>query len=290
MIVLQAGFPFFQLDRFLKTLVQDFGKYVAISEEFPNDASGKAKSGGLLFDRRVTRIVTPGTLVDEKFIDPYENNFLLAVYPRMSQTEVQQQEVGAAMETLVPELGKLSMASTIGLAWLDLSTGEFFTQTTTSSALSSEVIRIGAKEILLPDSVEDAVKRTILSLFDHKRVHVAFQSASPADKTMSAWSPMMESPVTISDQARFTDEEVLAGSILLHYVKDRLFGLGVKLQPPVRRQERENMGIDRNSMRGLEILETARDAVTEGKGSLLHAVRRTVTRSGARVLRERICK
>ena len=289
MIVVKAGFPFFQLDRFLKTLVQDFGKYVAISEEFPNDASGKAKSGGLLFDRRVTRIVTPGTLVDEKFLDPYENNFLLAIYPRTSQVELRPKETGATTQKLVPELGELSMAPNIGLAWLDLSTGEFFTQTTTSSALSSEVIRIGAKEILLPDLVEEPIKRTILSLIDHKRIHVAVQSASSADNTMSAWNPMMESPVSISDQARFSDEEVLAGSILLHYVKDRLFGLGVKLQPPVRRQERENMGIDRNSMRGLEILETARDAITEGKGSLLHAIRRTVTRSGARVLRERIC-
>ena len=237
----------------------------------------------------MTRIVTPGTLVDEKFINPYENNFLLAVYPRVLQVDLQQRKIGDGLETLLPELGNFSMASNIGLAWLDLSTGEFFTQTTTSSALSSEVIRIGAKEILLPDSVEEAVKRTILSLFDHQRVHVAFQSASSADNTMSAWNPMMESPVSISDQARFSDEEVLAGSMLLHYVKDRLFGLGVKLQPPVRRQECENMGIDRNSMRGLEILETARDAITEGKGSLLHAIRRTVTRSGARVLRERIC-
>ncbi|KAI5300030.1 DNA mismatch repair ATPase msh1, partial [Ascosphaera atra] len=75
-----AGFPFYQLDRYLKLLVQDLQKYVAISEEFSNDAESRAKSGGLLFDRRVARIVTPGTLIDENFMDPYENNFLLAVH------------------------------------------------------------------------------------------------------------------------------------------------------------------------------------------------------------------
>ena len=76
-----AGFPFFQLDRYLKMLVQDLNKYVAISEEFAPPAEDKAKSSnGLMFDRRVARIITPGTLIDEKFIDPSENNFLLAIY------------------------------------------------------------------------------------------------------------------------------------------------------------------------------------------------------------------
>ena len=75
-----AGFPFFQLDRFLKILVQDLNKYVAISEEFTNNVADKAKSGGLMFDRKVARIVTPGTLIDEKFMDPYVNNFLLSIH------------------------------------------------------------------------------------------------------------------------------------------------------------------------------------------------------------------
>lgn len=48
------------------------------------------------------------------------------------------------------------------------------------------------------------------------------------------------------------------------------------------------MGIDKNSMRGLEILRTTKDAISDGKGSLLHSVRRTVTKSGARLLRDRI--
>ena len=75
-----AGFPFFQLDRFLKTLVGDLNKYVAISEEFAINPEDKARTGGLLFDRKVARIITPGTLIDEKFIDPSEHNFLLAIY------------------------------------------------------------------------------------------------------------------------------------------------------------------------------------------------------------------
>ena len=269
--------------------MQDLGKYVAISEEFPNNASGKVKSGGLLFDRKVTRIVTPGTLVDEKFIDPYENNFLLAIHPLGSRQSLHLEEGPGGMEVQEQALLALPTAREIGLAWLDLSTGEFFTQTTTMGALPSEVLRIGARELLISNSTEESLKKTILDLLDHERHRIAMQPVRSDGNTMSQWASMMESPVPILDQARFSEEEIMAGSMLLHYVKDRLLGSGIKLQPPTRRQGSESMGIDRNSMKGLEILETSRDAITGGKGSLLHAIRRTVTRSGARLLRDRIC-
>ena len=84
----------------------------------------------------------------------------------------------------------------------------------------------------------------------------------------------------------FTKEKVAAGTLLLEYVKDRLQGSGIKLQTPHRRQDKETMSIDKNSMRALEILETSKGGVGGGKGSLLHTVRRTVTKSGARLLRE----
>ncbi|KAK5990371.1 MutShomolog 1-like protein [Cladobotryum mycophilum] len=89
-----AGFPFFQLDRFLKVLVQDLNRHVAIAEEFPNTAADKIKSGGLMHDRRVSRIITPGTLIDENFMDPYANNYVMAIHidkdylPRKSKSNV----------------------------------------------------------------------------------------------------------------------------------------------------------------------------------------------------------
>ena len=83
---------------------------------------------------------------------------------------------------------------------------------------------------------------------------------------------------------------MVAGNILLDYVKERLQGSGMKLQPPIRKQDNESMTIDKNSLRGLEILETAKDGIPGGKGSLLHTVRRTVTKGGTRMLKEWIGK
>lgn len=282
-----AGFPFNQLDRYLKILVQDLNEFVAISEEFANDASGTIKSGGLLFDRRVTRTITPGTLIDEKFMDPYENNFLLALYPQGPGESSYSSEI----EKIPMELAKGSIpgsltSTSIGLAWLDLSTGVFSTQITTIGSLASAAARIGPREIVLGGDLEEGLKQSIMGTLEQQRHLVTYHSAPTLALNMSFWTPMLETEVPTELQPTFTNEEVAAGSLLLAYVKDRLQGSGIKLQPPIRKQDKETMGIDKSSMRALEILETSKGGGLGGKGSLLHTVRRTVTKSGARLLRE----
>jgi DNA mismatch repair ATPase MutS len=240
MIFFKSGFPFFQLDRFLKILVQDLNKHVAISEEFPRNPAGKVKSG-LLFERRVVRIVTPGTLVDEKFMQPFENNYLLSVYAE---------------------------SENLGLAWLDLSTGDFFTQQTSLNSLSSDLLRIGAREILLSRDMDPFITKRIVNIIGEENGIVTWYS-TPKRSTFGL---------------DFAEEEIVAGSLLLEFVKDKLLA-DINVQSPIRRKESENMGIDKNTMRGLEILESSQKTT---KGSLLYAIRRTATKSGTRLLRERI--
>jgi DNA mismatch repair ATPase MutS len=275
-----AGFPFFQLDRFLKVLVQDLNKYVAISEEFMNPAEEKSKSGGLLFDRKVTRVITPGTLIDEKFIDTSQNNFLLSLYVNTDVAENSNDKSPAAAH-LLP-----SGTQRVGLAWMDLSTGDFFTQVTTSQMLPSAIARIGAREIIADQRLQDLLGQELQMLVGIDHHLLTFFNAPQTAKPMSEWTPMLEAPVSLETESVFTSEEVAAGFSLLEYVRIQLQGVDMKLQPPRRRHLEESMGIDRSSLRGLEILETARDGL--GKGSLLHAVRRTATKSGARLLRDRL--
>jgi DNA mismatch repair ATPase MutS len=278
-----AGFPFFQLDRFLKILVQDLNKHVAISEEFPTSITSKVKSGGLLFDRRVARIVTPGTLIDENFIDPYENNFVLAI-----QIGSQSPEAVARVPTDKGSQDPLSLppSSTVGLAWLDISTGDFFTQITTAALLPSAITRIGAREVVLNESLPHGLKQGIQALVGEDHHLVTFHECGSEFRSMSQWTDMLESPVGAHAEDTFSEVEKLAGHRLLDYVRDRLQGHELKLQSPSRKRLDDSLTIDRSSLRGLEVLETARDGL--GKGSLLHAVRRTTTRSGARLLRDRL--
>ena len=245
------------------------------------------KSGGLLFDRRVTRTITPGTLIDEKFMDPYENNFLLAICPAnlSSRASHTKSEVSVApFEEALSTTSSISLP--VGLAWMDLSTGDFFTQTSNLNAVPSAVARIGAKEVVLQGSPAENKSLGTLGLLDSQRYSVTFHPRPPEISSISAWTPMLEAEVPLEMENSFVAEEIAAGSLLLSYVRDRLQNADVKLQPPVRRQEKENMSIDKNSMRALEILGTSREGLGGGKGSLFHAIRKTVTKSGSRLLRD----
>lgn len=268
-----AGFPFFQLDRYLKILVQDLNRYVAIAEEFPNDPSNKVKSGGLMHNRRVARVVTPGTLIDENFVDPSTNNYVLAIH-------IEEHDISARSELPISDSHRQDPSSPpIGLAWLDLSTGHFFTQITKLSALPSFLSRIGPKEIVLDEALRKLKDHAIFLVLeeDHRLVsYVSLQAARP----VSEWSDKLESPIPVSDLNSFTSEEIAAGSALLQYVDTRLQGSDMKIQPPIR--QFNIMGIDKNTMRALEVKKTLRD--NRDLGSLLHTIRRTVTKGGARLL------
>lgn len=254
----------------MKILVQDLNRHVAISEEFPRTVTGKVKSGGLLFERRVARIVTPGTLVDEKFITATENNFLLAIVGE-SANEVSSDDTPS-----------------VGLAWMDLSTGELYTQATTSTNLGSDLLRVSPREIVIKQDMSRRTHQILLQTLEKETTTLTHYSKPLSLQSVAAWASRLESPVSLSDASEFTEEEISAGSLLLEYARDQLLDSGMKLQPPIRRIESDNMGIDKNTMRGLEILERAQMSTAGTKGSLLHSVRRTVTKGGARLLRERI--
>ncbi|KAK0618138.1 muts domain V-domain-containing protein [Bombardia bombarda] len=283
--VSMAGFPIFQLDRFLKILVQDLDRHVAIAEEFPNDSSAMIKSGGLMHDRRVARIVTPGTLIDENFMDPYANNYVLAIHLPEEGIQGQgdvgmQQQAQNDTETADP---RDETSTPLGLAWLDISTGYFFTQPTTLASLGSVLSRVSPREIVLDEALESSKNHGIISTLTEDRYMLSYSPLGDLQK-LSDWEPMLEASIPSHTADKFTDNEVKAGSLLLHYVRDRLRGLSMKLQPPLRHESMQIMSIDKNSMRSLEIKTTIKD--NGFRGSLLHAVRRTVTKSGARLLTE----
>ncbi|KFA61437.1 hypothetical protein S40285_03435 [Stachybotrys chlorohalonatus IBT 40285] len=279
--VAMAGFPFFQLDRFLKILVQDLNKYVAIAEEFPNDAADRIKSGGLMHDRRVARIITPGTLIDENFMDPYANNYVMSIHVANEDSRQASPSNEVLLDQPASQIKNDSIR--VGLAWLDLSTGHFFTQSTTLASLSSTLSRISPREVILGQDLESQEDHGIFTVLAEDR-HLITYSPQRDLLALSDWAPFLESELSKPVMETFTPEETLAGGLVLSYVKDRLQGLSMKLQPPLRYENVQIMNIDKNSLRALEIKQTIRDGLF--RGSLLHAIRRTVTKSGARLLNE----
>jgi DNA mismatch repair ATPase MutS len=265
-----AGFPFFQLDRYLKVLVEDHQKYVALCEEYRkhvDDTSSK-----LEFERRVVRIITPGTLIDERFMDPYENNFLLAVYTP---------DATAIREGLEPE--------DVGLAWLDLSTGDFYTQSTETSSLPGDVARIAPREILLNEDLRSDRSHALFSTIEEEKHFISYEPFTDLGLTSipASWETLLESPIPARVAKEFSLLEIRAAEVLLRSVKGKLLGTNMRIQPPIRKSKQDIMLIDANTSRALEIKRSMREGNI--KGSLLSSIRRTVTKSGARLFADMIC-
>lgn len=276
--VAMAGFQYGQLDRYLKMFVQDLGKQVAISEQVRLPESERLqKAGAPMYDRKVTRVVTAGTLIDENFMDPYENNYLLGI-----------QIEGLTGEQLMQSQGLDQYVRTtkVGLSWIDLSSGDFYTQSSDLPSLASVVARIGPREIVLDSSFEAVGSAVLQRLLGDASYSLHFQATSLAEDSIDNWSDLLEESVPKDEQSAFTLSEVAAGSLILNYVRARLLDTNIKLQPPVRRSPDEYMVIDKQSLRGLEIRQTLKDGLTQG--SLLQTIRSTVTKSGARLLSQRL--
>lgn len=170
-----CGFPILHINKYLKVLVQHQNRFVAMCEEFPRDPIMGAKAG---FDRRVVRIITPGTLIDEPFLNPYENNYLLAISPLKAHSE---------SDTLVN-----IKSVTVGLAWIDVSTGEFFAKSTTYDSLRDELVRISPREVVLDEGFKSATAHPIRKVLAEEDCLISYLSTGQTSENMDIPLPASE--------------------------------------------------------------------------------------------------
>ena len=114
-----AGVPYHAVEQYLAKLVK-LGESVAICEQIGDPATSKGP-----VERKVTRIVTPGTLTDSALLEEKSDNILLALSADKSM---------------------------VGLAWVSLASGELRAAEIAPQILASELRRIGPAEILVADS------------------------------------------------------------------------------------------------------------------------------------------
>jgi len=118
-----AGFPYHSLEKHLPILLKA-GVKVAIAEQMEDPKLAKG-----LVKRQITRVITPGTIIDDAALMPDKNNFLVAI---------------------------VFSKNKFGLASLDISTGEFkVTELDSISKIETELARLGTKECILPQSEYD---------------------------------------------------------------------------------------------------------------------------------------
>ncbi|MBW2617822.1 MAG: DNA mismatch repair protein MutS [Deltaproteobacteria bacterium] len=255
-----CGMPHHSAKSYIARLVET-GFKVAICEQMedPKTAQGLVK-------REIVQIITQGTFTDPDHLPAKENSFLAAVDP------------DAASE------GRL------GLAYLDLSTGQFgIRQVDGLDGLAAEISRLAPAEILLPEAFRERDEFNALAapagLGPGGRTHVEFVEAGLFDRRRAARRILehFKAPDLQSLKIDHLSAGLSAAGAVLAYVAETQ-----KLKPDhVVNLEIEEadafLQIDEITQRHLELFSTLTGQ--RGKGTLIHVLDRTNTAMGGRMLR-----
>ena len=258
-----TGVPHHALDRYSTMLVEK-GYAIAICDQV-EDASVAAKEGRQV-RREVTRVLTPGTLMEEEMLHARRNNFLAAVVIAKNHW---------------------------GLAYADISTGEFLTtQDRELDLLVQELMRLQPSEVLIPTNAPDLGSmlrpgQTSESLPDCLPNSFCYALRPQRHFTLA------EARQRLLEQFRVRSLEglgcehlplgVRAAGGLLEYLKDTQKENYVALQILRTYTIADYLILDHQTRRNLEITATVRDNTFNG--SLLWALDRTSTAMGGRALR-----
>lgn len=236
-----AGFPYKASEVYIDRLVKA-GQTIAICEQL-----GDPKSSRELVYREVVEVITPGTVCRESLLDMKLNNYLVSI-----STDGRR----------------------FGLAYCDLSTGDFRLTELSQEKLIEELDRIDAREILIPNSLPLKLEGAVRSLEEYN-----FEPSAGYEKLKQHFG--------VASLDGFGCEEMrlalgAAGAILsyLEETQKRTIANITKLTPY---SVDKFMWIDKTTRRNLELLERIRNS--EPEDTLLSVLDHTSTAIGARELR-----
>ena len=251
-----CGVPVRAYEAYLSRLVRS-GFKVAIAEQTEDPAEAKKRGSKSVVARDVIRLITAGTLTEDNLLDARAHNYLVAV------AEAQ---------------------GGLGLAWVDVSTGDFQMQPVAAKGLAAALARLAPGELLLPDRLLQT--EGLFEVWgDWKAVLTPLPGARFDSENARRRLEALYGVGALDGFGAFSRPELAAGGALVDYVELTQKGKLPRLSVPRRLAEGAVMEIDAATRRNLELAETLGG---ERKGSLLATIDRTVTGAGARLLAARL--
>ncbi|MBX9911013.1 MAG: DNA mismatch repair protein MutS [Beijerinckiaceae bacterium] len=259
--IAMCGVPVERADDYLQRLIAA-GHRVAVCEQTEDPAEAKKRGAKSVVKRDVVRLVTPGTITEERLLEPGRASLLVAVARRRLSDQT----------------------ALYGLAAIDISTGRFSVMEAPQDRLAIEFARLEPREIVCPDAIHEDPE---LKAFWREIAVPVTPLAREGLDAASAERRLREffGVATLDAFGAFTRAEIAAAGAALAYVERTQFGARPPLSPPVRDGGGSAMLIDAATRANLELTRTLSG---ERAGSLLATIDRTVTPGGARLLAERL--
>ena len=250
-----CGIPFHAANNYVPKLVKK-GFEIAICEQ--TNSSEEMASKGIKgpLAREVTRIITPGTLIEENHLESEQHNFLGAIFINKSN---------------------------FSISWLDVSTGcfvsnifEYGTEQELNYKIENILNKISVTELLVSDNENRSLE--YLSLKIKKISHTIFGY----DKNLERLNNYFNDK---NFEKNINKIQIITSGVLLYYIR---FTFKLDL-PQLRDLKTEQdflfLEIDKATMSSLEIIKTVNG---EKNHSLLKTIDKTLTASGSRLIKERL--
>ncbi|MDR1955467.1 MAG: DNA mismatch repair protein MutS [Treponema sp.] len=261
-----CGIPYHAARSYIARLLK-YGKKIAICEQVSEPVKGKA-----LIDRQVVEVITPGTTVEEDYLDTGSPNYLASL-------------------ALLGEKGEKN-ETMLSFAYIDLSTGDFhatsFPLEDGAEQLRQELERLQVKEIVVQESLIEEQGAIEGAITDRPNMVVNRWADWLFDKDRSR--KRLEKQFNTSNLKGFglaeNMPEIIAAGALLYYLDDTAKSLLPHIRAVTVYRDTEYLGIDESTQRNLELLRNLRDG--DVRFSLLEVLDETRTPMGRRLLKRRL--
>jgi len=274
-----AGVPHHALDSYLGKLVRA-GVKVAICDQVEDPKTAKGK----VVRREVTRLVTPGTLIEDGLLEAKLPNYIAAVW-----TDTPLARPGD--ETASTRPGKKKVEARWGLAVAELSTGKFtvgeWMGTKARTQLGDELDRLRPAELIAPDDIDIAPA----SLFDRFR-ETTMTSVSLGEFSAALAHDRLTHQFGVRDLSGFGADGMVAAQraagALLGYLRDSQRAALGQITELTVLQHHDAMLLDYTTQRSLELVDPLTSRPAQGDNAiatLLDVLDATETPMGGRLLR-----
>lgn len=240
-----AGFPHHALDTYLPKLIRA-GKRVAICDQLEDPKTTKK-----LVKRGITELVTPGVSINDNVLNYKENNFLAAVH-----------------------FGK----SACGIAFLDISTGEFLTAEGPFDYVDKLLNNFAPKEILFERGKRGMFEGNFGSkFFTFELDDWVFTESSSREKLLKHF----ETKNLKGFGVEHLKNGIIASGAILQYLDMTEHTQVGHITSLARIEEDKYVRLDKFTVRSLELI----GSMNDGGSSLLHVIDKTISPMGARLLK-----
>lgn len=245
-----AGFPHHALETYLPKLVRA-GYRVAICEQVENPKFAKG-----IVKREVIEVVTPGVAFSDKLLDHKRNNYLTSLFP----------------------LGDMC-----GVAFCDISTGEFYVFETTTECVMQHVEQISPAEIIMSKKNRESLEVKLQKHAGNARLTKIDDWIFSNDYAIDLLTRQFESVTLKGFGIDKMSLGIVAAGAILHYLQETQKSNLSHLRKISLFNPSEFMILDNATKRNLEILFSMQEGSREG--SLLSIIDKTETPMGGRLLK-----